>query len=210
MPSILRVLVVVGTGLLAGAAAAEEPTPAGPPPSFTGLGLGDFEGDGSIAAALRRSGGGTAAAAESPVPGLEFRGLMVRGPNRADMLSPIAAEVRSRIECFDLAAGVLATQDGIAEGPTQWMGRIGLASERPDGSERIELRTTLGSRETGGHLGLEIGPRLERRLPRGATIFLDGKAEAQAARDVVGGGWLLPGTDGVGMLGVAARAGLVR
>lgn len=200
---------VVAVAVAAPAAAAEPAAPAAPVPSFTGLGLGDFEGEGSIAAALRRSGGGTAEA-EPAVPGVEFRGLAVQGPNRADMLSPIAAEVRSRIDRFDVAAGVLATQDTIADGPAQWIGRIGLASERPEGSERIELRTTLGSRETGGRLGLEIGPRLERRLRHGATFFLDGKAEAQAARDAEDGSWLLPGTDGTGALGVAARAGLIR
>ena len=209
MLRILRFLVVTGAAGLAACAGAEESRPVAPSPVFTGFGLGDFAGEESIAAALRRSGGGTAPQ-ESVVPGLEFRGLSVQGPNRGDMLSPIAAEVRSRIDRFDVAAGVQATQDGIAAGPSEWIGRIGLANERPEGSERIELRTTLHSRDTGGLLGLEIGPRLERRLRRGATFFLDGKAQAQAARDVAGNAWLLPGTEGTGALGVAARAGLVR
>jgi hypothetical protein len=207
MSRILRV--VVGMAVLAAAAMAEESQPSAPPPAFAGLGLGDFEGEASIAAALRRAGGGMATE-ESPEPGLEFRGLWVQGPSRGDMLSPIAAEVRSRIDRFDIAAGVVAAPDGIAAGPSQWIGRIGLAQERPEGSERIELRTTLGSREAGGLLGLEIGPRLERRLRRGASFFIDGKAEAQAARDLEGGSWLMPGLAGEGMVGVAARAGLVR
>lgn len=209
MLRILRFLVVTGAAGLAPWAAAEEPRRVAPNPCFTGFGLGDFAGEESIAAALRRSGGGTAAQ-EPVVPGLEFRGLAVQGPNRGDMLSPIAAEVRSRIDRFDVAAGVQANQDAIAAGPSEWIGRIGLANERPEGSERIELRTTLHSRETGGLLGLEIGPRLERRLRRGATFFLDGKAQAQAARDVAGNAWLLPGAEGTGALGVTARAGLVR
>jgi hypothetical protein len=98
------------------------------------------------------------------------------------------------------------------EGPSQWVGRIGLANDRPEGSERLELRTTLGRRSDGGMLGVEVGPRLERRLRRGATFFIDGKAEAQAARSVDGGWWSMPGTatDGASMVGVGARTGLLR
>lgn len=182
-----------------------------PPDVFTGLGLADFEGEGSIAAALRQAGRQGVAAADD-APTFEFRGIAVQGPNRADLLSPIAAEVRSRIDGIDLAAGLQATQAGIAEGPSQWVGRIGLSNERPEGRERLELRTTLGSRETGGLLGLEIGPRLERRLRRGATFFIDGKAEAQAARSPETGWWAMPGigADATGAVGVAARTGFVR
>ena len=204
-------IVVAACASSCAAAAADSVGRPVPPDVFTGLGLADFEGEGSIAAALRQARGqGVVDAADEMV--FEFRGITVQGPNRADILSPIAAEVRSRIDRIDLAAGLLATQDGIAEGPSQWVGRIGLSNERPEGRERLELRTTLGSRETGGLLGLEIGPRLERRLRRGATFFIDGKAEAQAARSPETGWWAMPGigADATGAVGVAARTGLVR
>ena len=185
-----------------------------PAETFTDLGLGGFEGEGSIAAALRRAGDGSAAQDESQqiVPGLKLRGLSVQGPSGRDIQSPIAAEVSSRIDRFDVAAGVRAEQDRVAEGPSQWVGRIGLSNDRPEGSERLELRTTLGRRGEGGMLGIEVGPRLERRLRRGATVFIDAKAEAQAARSADGAGWSIPGmaTDGASMVGVGARTGLVR
>ena len=196
------------------ASAADAPRQAPPVETFTGLGLAGFEGEGSIAAALRRAGEIRPASEEQEqiLPGLEFRGLSVQGPNQRDLQSPIAAEVRSRIDRFDVAAGVRADQDRVTEGPSHWVGRIGLSHDRAEGSERIELRTTLGRRSEGGMLGIEVGPRLERRLRRGATFFIDGKAEAQAARSVDDGWWSMPGaaTDGSSMVGIGARTGLVR
>lgn len=210
-PTLSACIVAAACVAAAGSAPAEDAVRPVPADVFTGLGLADFEGEGSIAAALRQAGG-RGAEEEADRPAFEFRGLWVHGPNRGDSLTPLAAEVRSRIERFDLAAGLLAAQDGIAVGPTQWVGRIGLSTERPDGGERLELRTMLGSRETGGLLGLEIGPRLERRLRHGATFFVDGKAEAHAARSPETGWWALPGVgaDAAGMVGVAARTGIVR
>jgi hypothetical protein len=196
------------------ATAADGPRDVPPPETFAGFGLAGFEGEGSIAAALRRAGDGRAEPDESQqiLPGLELRGLSVQGPNQRDLHSPIAAEVRSRIDRFDVAAGVRTEQDRVTEGPSQWVGRIGLSNDRPEGSERLELRTTLGRRSEGGMLGIEVGPRLERRLRRGTTFFIDGKAEAQAARSAEGGWWSMPGTatDGASMVGVGARTGLVR
>jgi len=207
------VAAVIGAGACA-APAADAPLPAPPAQAFTGLGLAGFEGEGSIAAALRRAGEGRPESDERQeiLPGLELRGLTVQGPNRRDLQSPIAAEVRSRIDRFDVAAGVRADQERVTDGPSHWVGRIGLSNDHPEGSERLELRTTLGRRSEGGMLGIEVGPRLERRLRRGATFFIDGKAEAQAARSVDGGWWSMPGTatDGSSMVGVGARTGLVR
>lgn len=208
MIGILRVVVVITAGVLSAAAAA--PDRDRPLPDFTGFGLGDFTGAGSIAAALRRAGVERPADEPEPLPGVAFRGVAVQGPSGRDMLSPIAAEVRSRIEQFDVAAGVGARHDRLADGPTQWTGRIGVGHERPEGSARLDLRTTLGSPEAGGVLGLEIGPRLERRLPRGVTLFIDGRAEARAARGRDGSLWPLPGPDRDGTFGVNARAGIVR
>jgi hypothetical protein len=57
-----------------------------------------------------------------------------------------------------------------------------------------------------------VGPRVERRLRRGATFFIDGKAEAQAMRSAETGWWSMPGTStgGASMMGVMARTGVVR
>jgi hypothetical protein len=193
----------------------EDPRPRPlPPVVFEGFGLAGFDGQDSIAAALRQVDAGRRQEAESEasLAGLMIRGIDVRGPNGRDTLAPVLAELQSRIDRFDVAAGLRAEQDKIAEGPSQWVGRIGLSSDREDGSERLELRTTLGRRNDGGILGVEVGPRLERRLRRGATFFIDGKAQAQAARSAETGWWSLPGTatDGSSTVGVAARTGFVR
>jgi len=211
-----RILKVVGVACLwsiVGSASAQPDSRPRPAATFTDLGLAGFEGEGSIAAALRRAGAGGAEPADNPqiLPGLELRGLSIQGPSGRDIQSPIAAEVRSRIDRFDVAAGVRAEPDRVMEGPSQWVGRIGLANDRPEGSERLELRTTLGRRSDGGMLGVEVGPRLERRLRRGATFFIDGKAEARGLRSQDSSWWALPGTSTAdGMVGVTARTGLVR
>jgi hypothetical protein len=92
------------------------------------------------------------------------------------------------------------------------MGRVGLSNDHVAGRESVEVRTTVGNNAEWGLLGVELGPRVERRLRMGATFFIDGKAEAQAMRSVETGWWSLPGTstDGSSMVGVMARTGLVR
>jgi len=195
------------------AARAGDPAAAPPAEAFQGFGLDGFAGEESIAAALRRAGEVPGAdAADRVIPGLELRGFSIRGPGDQDARAPIAAEVSSRIERLDLAAGLQAREDSVIEGPSQWIGRIGLNNDRPDGSERLEVRTTLGRRTEGGILGIEIGPRLERRLRRGTTFFIDGTAEARAARLAAEGWWSMPGAaaDDASMVGLNARTGIVR
>ena len=93
----------------------------------------------------------------------------------------------------------------------QRTGRIGMKAEHEKGSEGIELRTLVGRRNEAGLLGIEVGPRIERRLRRGMMFFIDGKAEARALRGQDTGWWALPGTSAAdGMVGVTARTGLVR
>jgi hypothetical protein len=57
---------------------------------------------------------------------------------------------------------------------------------------------------------VEVGPRIERRLRRGAVLFLDGTAEARTQRSLETGSWLVPGSAAEGTVGVAARTGLTR
>ncbi|MFM7135815.1 MAG: hypothetical protein ACKO1M_01920 [Planctomycetota bacterium] len=181
-----------------------------PPVLFEGLGLGSFEGAGSVAAALRRVG----TAPIDPIqPPVEFKGISVQGPGGRDALpGPLAAELRSRIDRFDVAAGMLADPASITAGPARWTGRIGMAHDRDRGSESLEVRTTLAPGPESSLIGVAVGPRVERRIGKGTTFFIDGQAEAQAVRGAAAGWWSLPGTStaDLTMLGVTARTGLVR
>jgi hypothetical protein len=204
--SALRALLALTLLALAGPAAAIEP----PPVVFEGLALAGFQGSGSVAAALRQVG---TAPTDPAKPPLEFKGIAVRGPTGANARpGPLAAELCSRIDRFDVAAGLLADPALIDEGPSRWTGRIGLANDRDDGRESLELRTVLAPGQERSLIGLTVGPRVERRLAKGVTFFLDGQAEAQAMRPADSGWWTLPGTStaDLTMLGVTARTGLVR
>ncbi|MCS5617284.1 MAG: hypothetical protein NZ658_04730, partial [Pirellulales bacterium] len=199
-------LLAVLLGLLAGRALAFDP----PPVVFEGLGLGGFEGSGSVAAALRQAGGQRD---DELRPPLEFKGIVIQGPSGPDATpGPMSAEVRSRLDRIDLAAGVLADPAMIGEGPSRWTGRIGVASNHASGRESLELRTMLAPGQEQSLIGVMVGPRVERRLGRGITFFIDGQAEAQAVRPADTGWWTLPGTStaDLTMLGVTARTGLVR
>ena len=186
--------------------------PVAPPPVvFEGFGLEGFSGAGSVAAALREADAGRPQEEwRDGIPPLDLR---VRGPSGKGEASalPLAAEVRSRIDAFDVAAGLQADSLAVQEGRADWTGRIGMKAEHDAGSEGIELRTLIGRRNETGLLGIEVGPRIERRLRRGMVFFIDGKAEARALRSQDTGWWALPGTSTAdGMVGVTARTGLVR
>ncbi|MFM8415588.1 MAG: hypothetical protein ACKOCX_12795 [Planctomycetota bacterium] len=202
----LPVGVVICAVALAAPVAAIEP----PPVVFEGLGLAGFEGAGSVASALKQAGPAAPDAAPSPV---EFKGIAVQGPTGRDGLPvPLAAELRSRIDQFDVAAGLLADPAVIDAGPARWTGRIGLANTSDAGRESLELRTMLAPGQERSTIGLALGPRLERRFGKGMTFFLDGQAEAQAMRSAEAGWWTLPGTStaDLTMLGVTATTGLLR
>jgi hypothetical protein len=103
----------------------------------------------------------------------------------------------------------------IQDGPAKWVGGLGVSSDHELGREVLELKTSLGRSQKAGILGVEIGPRIERRLRGGMLIFLDGKAQAQARRSPDTGEWMLPrlaeqeaGT--AGTVGVTASTGVVR
>jgi hypothetical protein len=177
---------------------------------FDGFGLGNFDGTGSIAGELERL---DAEAERDRVRSMPAVAVAMAGPVGRDAPPvPLTAELRSRIDRFDVAAGLVADTHMVAEGPARWMGRIGMSNERVGGRESLELRTIVGNNAEWGLLGVEVGPRVERRLGRGVTVFIDGKAEAQAMRSAETGWWSLPGTatDGSSMVGVTARTGLTR
>lgn len=193
---------------LAATAVAEPPAPiAMPPVVFEGFGLGDFKGPGSIAGAMRR------AVPSTDAPALPLD-IIVRGPGGSSgsgaPSEPLATELRSRISVLDVSAGVVATPDVMHEGLTRWIGGLKLESDHDAGREVLELRTTLTQAQTTGVFGIELGPRIERRLRRGAVLFLDGKAQAQAFKSAETGTWTLPGDTSDAVVGVTARTGFQR
>lgn len=195
--------------LLLAAVAAATVGGAAPPVEFEGFGLGGLEGAGSIAADLRRL---EADRERERLVGMPQLAVVSPPAVRGAPPTPLAAELRGRIDAVDVAAGLLADTRMMAEGPARWMGRIGVSSERPDGRDAVELRTVIGTDADRDLVGLELGPRLERRLGGGMTVFLDGRAEAQATRSSSTGLWSLPGSAGErsSMMGVGARTGLAR
>jgi len=216
VPFFLAVTVAtVATVARAAGPAAPSATPAPPPAAnpnahtpilFDGFGLEEFEGAGSIASALRRSD--VRPAADS-VP-LDLR---VRGPSSQETLqAPMVAEIRSQLEGINVSAGVQADRWVLAEGPTRLLGSVGFAASHDRGRESLELRTALGQGDRSPRLSVEVGPRIERRLRRGMLVFLDGKAEAQSLRadQRAAGALPTPAFDGVGVIGLTGRAGLMR
>lgn len=187
-------------------ASAQPPAP--PPVVFEGLGLGDMSAAGSVARALRA--GLPAESRQERIP----LDVVVRGPGGGTPPTvPLAAEVRGRIEGIDMAAGLQGQAEQLAARAPCWTGRIAVGETGAGGAAALELRTRLESRDGRGRLGVEIGPRLERRLPRGARLFLDGTAMAEAVRDVDAGGWQFPGTstaDTNAAIGLSARTGIAR
>jgi hypothetical protein len=197
------------------AVAAAADAPGAPMPVvFDGFGLDAFEGEGSIASALEVLD--AADPGDSLLPGVPVN-VLVKGPNgrTAGGSDPLAAELKSRFDGVSLSAGMQADPTIIEEGPAKWVGGLGFANDHALGRDVLELRTSLGRGQQVGVLGLEVGPRIERRLGGGTIFFLDGKAQAQARRSPETGTWALPGLidqglGGPGSLGVAASTGLVR
>lgn len=207
LPAILKAMMMT---VVASSIVAAEPSAA--PVVFDGLGLESFKGAGSIAAALRGIEA-EAEAAELPL-GVPVD-VLVRGPSgRGSGSDPLAAELRSRIEGVDLSAGMQADSSVIEDGPARWVGAVGVSNDHERGRQVLELKTSLGRSHQVGILGVEVGPRIERRLRSGTVFFLDGKAQAHARRSAETGSWMMPGLaeqgQGGGSLGVAASTGLVR
>ena len=170
-----------------------------------GIGLADFQGAGSVASALQASDLGT------PAAGTPLR-LLVKGPSAPDQAAnPVQAEVKGRIEGIDLSAGLLADRKVIEAGPQKFVGGMAMAHDHTGGRESLELRTSIAQSPTAAKIALELGPRIERRLPGGMTLFFDGKAEAQSAPQ--GSTWQPlagPAFDGIGLIGLTGRTGLMR
>lgn len=190
-------IVLVGLLLFVPAAAEE--------PDFQ---LHDFDGIASLAASLRKSDFEVNDEAER-------LGLVVKGPTSPEQAQqPVLAQIKGRIEGIDVTAGMQADRSMIREGPAQWVGGLGMATEHDLGRHALEVRTSLGQNDQWGVIGLEVGPRLERRLPGGMLFVIDGKAEARTLPAEAGfGGQSLPGQandSGLGLIGLTGRTGLMR
>ena len=170
--------------------------------------LHDFDGVASLAASLRKS--------DFEVNDeVERLGLVVKGPTAPEQAQqPVLAQIKSRIEGIDITAGMQADRSMIREGPAQWIGGLGMAAEHDLGRHSLEVRTSVGQNDQWGVIGLEVGPRLERRLPGGILFIIDGKAEARTLpADPALGSQSLPGQandSGLGMIGLTGRTGLMR
>ncbi|MFM8892411.1 MAG: hypothetical protein ACKOTB_12455 [Planctomycetia bacterium] len=193
-------------------AAADVDASVSAPVVFDGFGLDAEDHWDAIAAQAVH---GIADAPPSPAFGLPLD-IRVRGPTgRSPSSDRLAAELRSSLEGIDLTAGLHADPTVADDGPARWVGGVGMSSAHDRGREAIEFKTSLGRGRQAGVIGVEVGPRIERRLPHGRVFFLDGKAEAQARRPADGGGWMLPRLaeqvpSDAGTVGVAASTGLVR
>ena len=194
----VRLTIVLVGLLLFVPAAAEEPD----------FQLHDFDGIASLAASLRKSDFEVNDEAER-------LGLVVKGPTSPEQAQqPVLAQIKGRIEGIDVTAGMQADRSMIREGPAQWVGGLGMATEHDLGRHAPEVRTSLGQNDQWGVIGLEVGPRLERRLPGGMLFVVDGKAEARTLPAEPGfGGQSLPGQandSGLGLIGLTGRTGLMR
>ena len=176
-----------------------------PPVVFEGFGLEGFSGPGSIAGLMRRT------MSSDPQEAIPFD-VKVRGPSgKSGSTQPLTTELHSRIRDLDISAGVVATPDVVQDGLTRWVGGLRFESEHIDGREIIEFRTSVLSTDVKDVVRIQFGPRIERRLRRGAILFFDGKAEAQAKQSAETGIWSLPGgATRDTMVGVSARTGFRR
>ena len=169
-----------------GGASLRAEEPAGPASAakieFDGFGLDLRPGRTSVAKALR----GLPAAEPAAATGLPVE-LVVKGPpsSRAGG-GAISAEIEQQFAFLNVAAGVLADRESVFSGPSGWTSRVAMEFEGEQASGGLELRTQLQQTDTTGSVGIELGPRLERRLPSGMRLFLKGSAQARTEYDRTG------------------------
>lgn len=150
--------------------------------AFDGFDLDLRPGRTSVAKALR----GLPAAEAEPAAGLPVE-LVVKGPpySRAGS-GAMSAEVEQQFAFLNVAAGVLADRESVFSGPAGWTSRVAMEFAGEQSSGGVELRTQLRQTETTGSVGIELGPRLEHRLPSGTRLFFNGSAQARTQYDRTG------------------------
>jgi hypothetical protein len=149
---------------------------------FDGFGLDLQPGQAGVARALR-----SLAATESSATDELPVDLLVTGPSSSRAGSgAMAAEVGQQFSFLSVAAGMLADRDSIVSGPAGWTSRLAMEFEGETASGGLELRTQLRQSSEKQTVGIQLGPRLEQRLPRGIRLFFEGSAEARAEYDRTG------------------------
>jgi hypothetical protein len=113
--------------------------------------------------------------------------LVVKGPpNSRAGSGAMSAEVEQQFAFLNVAAGFLADRESVFSGPAGWTSRVAMEFEGEQASGGVELRTQLRQTDTTGSVGIELGPRLEHRLPSGMRLFFNGSAEARTQYDRTG------------------------
>lgn len=146
---------------------------------FDGFGIDLQSGRTGISQALRAIPSSDASADEGlPVD------LLVTGPSSSQAgRGAMTAEVGQQFSFVSVAAGMLADRDSIFSGPAGWTSRLSMEFERETASGGLELRTQFRQTNTRQTVGIDLGPRLEHRLPRGIRLFFEGNAQARAEYD---------------------------
>jgi len=200
--------------LAAGSARAHDTEPPIPfePVEFERLeGVGDIGSElGKIERARQRQAGIDLAVVVRGPGSVEREGASM--PRLLDIdPGPLRATVEGHIGGLEVSAGMLADEQVVVEGVSNFVGGVRLATADDFGSREIRLRTRLQQSQEQSRVAVELGPRFERRLPGGFTFILDGTAEAQAVRSRESRLWAVPGgEEGLGSLGLSGRTGLMR
>lgn len=145
------------------------------PLAFDGFGFDpDFNGD-CVAKAL----GGVRVQDEEASEeegSLEF---LVKGPpsSRAGA-GVMTAEVGQEIAFLNIAAGVLANRDSLVDGPSGYTSRLSVDFEGESVAGGLDLKTQMRHAKNHSTVGIEFGPRLQRRFGKGVEFFMKGSAEA--------------------------------
>ena len=206
---VLSVLAAFGSVTSGGVLRAAETEPQVLPEKivFDGFDLDLRPGRTSVAKALR----GLPAAEPEPSAGLPVE-LVVKGPPSSRAGSgAMSAEVEQQFAFLNIAAGVLADRESVFSGPAGWTSRVGMEFAGEQSSGGVELRTQLRQTETTGSVGIELGPRLEHRLPSGTRLFFNGSAQARTQYDRTGE---MPSTGGplqrAEVVGLSGTVGIAR
>ena len=107
---------------------------------------------------------------------LEF---FVKGPpsSRAGA-GVMMAEVGHEMAFLNIAAGVLANRHSLVDGPSGYTSRLSVDFEGDSVAGGLDLKTQMRHAKNHSTVGIEFGPRLQRRFGKGVEFFMKGSAEA--------------------------------
>ena len=143
--------------------------------AFDGFGFdSDFNGAG-VAKAL----GGLRVQDEKPSEEEGTLEFFVKGPpsSRAGA-GVMMAEVGHEMAFLNIAAGVLANRHSLVDGPSGYTSRLSVDFEGDSVAGGLDLKTQMRHAKNHSTVGIEFGPRLQRRFGKGVEFFMKGSAEA--------------------------------